>query len=552
MKKQRRSLIVITIVALAAAITIFWLWRSSKSDGGKAQTSVESTPIAITIVTPQRQELIQSISLTGTLRSDQELTLASEVMGRIVFMGAEEGDTVEARDLMVRIEDTTANALLDQVKSALSISETKLSQLKTAHELQKNQALAELRQAQEEHTVAQKRMGQARANIVLTDAQVDAQLTQAEATHDRMQANLELILSGARPQEKAQALAMAHQTKVNLTNANNHLTRAQELFRNDAIAKADLDEAERSYQNTKAAHDSSEAALSLLEAGPRPEEVTAARQQLKEVAAALTAARTGELRKALVRQDLEVAQAQVKQAEAALKLAKAGDLRTQVSFHEVEAARSASLQAKAVIRNAQAQLDKVTIHAPVSATVTRKLIKVGEITKPGQPLFELIGTEGLYMETSVPENDYLRVKPGQEVQVAVDTFPGKTLTGTILKVIPVADEATRRFRIRVALPQSHESLYPGTFARGELILRRVKNALTLPSKCIIYRNDRPSVFVAKDDRAVKTFVQLGMESSGLVDITGGLDTAKMVISPPFHHLRDGQKIRIVDKDPMTR
>ena len=218
----------------------------------------------------------------------------------------------------------------------------------------------------------------------------------------------------------------------------------------------------------------------------------------------------------------------------------------------MEAARSASLQAKAVIRNAQAQLDKVTIHAPVSATVARKLIKVGEIAKPGQPLFELIGTEGLYMETSVPENDYLRVKPGQEVQVAVDALPGETLTGTIIKVIPVAEEATRRFRIRVALPQSHKAVYPGAFARGELILSRVKNALTLPSKCIIYRNDRPSVFVAKDDRAVKTFVQLGMESSGLVNIIGGLDTANMVISPPFHHLRDGQKIRIVNKDSLTR
>ncbi len=97
----------------------------------------------------------------------------------------------------------------------------------------------------------------------------------------------------------------------------------------------------------------------------------------------------------------------------------------------------ASLQAQARLEEAQRQLDHATIRAPFDGIVTQvPTLQPGMFLPAGTAAFGLVSTEHVWVDANPKETELTWVKPGDPVQVTVDTYPGRVWDGTVDSISP--------------------------------------------------------------------------------------------------------------------
>ena len=149
----------------------------------------------------------------------------------------------------------------------------------------------------------------------------------------------------------------------------------------------------------------------------------------------------------------------------------------------IEQAEMQVKQAKAALENAQKDSQATDIIAPVSGTVyIRNGIEEGSDISAGQPIADVAGSDELWVETSVSENDAAKIKLGAYASCVID---GKKYRGTVSDIIDhtdVSDQDTdtdenstdkpkrNRMTIRIALPEENDNsaIHPGQKAEIKL------------------------------------------------------------------------------------
>jgi membrane fusion protein (multidrug efflux system) len=117
----------------------------------------------------------------------------------------------------------------------------------------------------------------------------------------------------------------------------------------------------------------------------------------------------------------EVAVAQVKAAEEQLRQAESQKL-TQAST---------IMQKQAAAALAQLSYDYTKIYSPVDGYVTRKSVQTGNQIQPGQPLMAVVALDDIWVTANFKETDMENIRPGQRVELSVDSYPGKVFFGTV-------------------------------------------------------------------------------------------------------------------------
>jgi membrane fusion protein (multidrug efflux system) len=100
-----------------------------------------------------------------------------------------------------------------------------------------------------------------------------------------------------------------------------------------------------------------------------------------------------------------------------------------VSGHEIALAQVTLAEEQ--LRQAELNLGYTTITAPADGYVTRKTVQVGNQVQVGQPLMAVVSLDGLWVVANYKETEMGRIRPGQEVRITVDTFPGRTFRGQV-------------------------------------------------------------------------------------------------------------------------
>jgi membrane fusion protein (multidrug efflux system) len=129
---------------------------------------------------------------------------------------------------------------------------------------------------------------------------------------------------------------------------------------------------------------------------------------------------------------VNAAKEQVKQAEKALatqhEIVKQAEAMRIVQLSSIKA-KEAKSQA------AHLNYEYTKIYAPVGGYVTRKSVEAGNRIEEGQPLMALVPLEDLYVTANYKETQLEKVKPGQKVNIKVDTYPGKVFKGKVDSVM---------------------------------------------------------------------------------------------------------------------
>lgn len=107
-----------------------------------------------------------------------------------------------------------------------------------------------------------------------------------------------------------------------------------------------------------------------------------------------------------------------------------GDLNTPLQEHP------RYRQAAAALDKARLDLSHVDVLAPTDGVAANVTLRPGAFIAAGLPLFSLVEDKRIWIEANFKETDLTHVRQGQTATVQVDTYPGKTWTGTVESVTP--------------------------------------------------------------------------------------------------------------------
>ncbi|WP_448584265.1 efflux RND transporter periplasmic adaptor subunit [Thermocrinis sp.] len=221
---------------------------------------------------------------------------------------------------------------------------------------------------------------------------------------------------------------------------------------------------------------------------------------------------------AVTQQEFDQVKAQFESAEAQVKQAMAG-------------VKAIEYQKSAVASN----LSYANIVAPFDGCVVSKMVDVGDLATPGQPLIIFEG--GPYkVEAHLPEMFLEKIEIGNKLKVAVGE---KILEGRVVEKSNSIDPTSRTFRIELAIPS--DGLRSGMLAK--VFIPQAKSTLLIPKSAVVKRFDFTGVWVVREDNTLELrFVKLGEEIGDKVEILSGLKEGERIIVGGVERACEGCKI----------
>jgi HlyD family secretion protein len=442
---------------------------------------------------------------SGTVET-VEVVVAPETAGRVAEILVDEGDLVQAGDVLFRIEDDIMQAQRNRALAALDTARAQLASVR-AGATPEDTAAAEA-------VVAAARGSVAAAEAALTQAQINADsarvveetessvaaaeaaVAQAEASAGiaranlaQAQAQLAKLRAGARPEEIAMYQALVNQADFQYRYLENlHFS----FFVDPGIGGGPEERSRYQRDSAKGAQDAAQARLDLALAGASAEDIAAAvaavdaaQSQLDfaEAGVELAGARLTQAQGAPVTTEdqvavadagvtaaqvqVEIARGQLAQAEAQRDRLVLGATAEQVAVLQAQVA-----QAEAELALIEVQMEKLVVTAAVSGIVMTRNIQPGETVQPGAIAFSIGQLDELTITVFVSEERYGQIRLGQEAQVTADSFPGEVFMARVTRIADEAEftprnvqtESGRRttvFAVKLTVSDTSGKLKPG-------------------------------------------------------------------------------------------
>jgi RND family efflux transporter MFP subunit len=193
------------------------------------------------------------------------------------------------------------------------------------------------------------------------------------------------------------------------------------------------------------------------------------------------------------------------------------------------------------------KLDAYTITAPIEGVVLRRDGEIGEIVEQGQILFRVGAPTPLHVVAEVNEEDIPRVAVDQTALLRSDAFPGRRLDGKVYEITPMGDAVAKTYRIRISLPDD-TPLHIGMSVEANIVTREKNNALLVPADAVVGSR----LLVIEGNRVRTRQIEVGIRGSRHVEILSGLREGERIATPAVEGLTDGQRVRVVDRNPGSR
>ena len=262
----------------------------------------------------------------------------------------------------------------------------------------------------------------------------------------------------------------------------------------------------------------------------------------------------------IIAMDTSVLEAQLQNAEAVMNYKQVTFQRYDslykkgvVSHDQYDSARSDLNQAMATINQLKALIDQMSIEAPFAGKLGLRQVNLGQYLTPGTTITTLEQLDPIYANFNIPSKNISQVKPGQEIQVTVDSYPGEIYTGKVTAVDAIIDQDTRGINIQGTVANPQKELTPGMYGEVKILLPVEKNALVVPQTAVTYTLYGNSIFVVNEskDKSVKKiltisqrYVTLGERQGTTIIVTEGLKPGDKVVTSGQLKLQDGVNVVI--------
>lgn len=307
-----------------------------------------------------------------------------------------------------------------------------------------------------------------------------------------------------------------------------------------------------------------------------------------------------------IRAGLEQAEAGLKEATASYDRSKQlfekgiiskADWDKAISTYEIAKANRQSAyynvqSAGASVSEAMDNLNRTTIYAPVSGTISKLDAELGERVvgtqqMAGTEILRVANLKNMEVEIDVNENDIVKVQIGDSTIVEVDAYLKKEFKGIVTQIANSAGEAltadqVTNFKVKVRIleesykdllegkDESYSPFRPGMTATVDIITNKRPKAINVPLSAIVIKTDTSStskttvpkavdatkkveteekfecVFVNNNGVAKLRVVKTGIQDDTKIEILSGLKEGDEIIIGPYNvvskTLKPGDKI----------
>lgn len=224
------------------------------------------------------------------------------------------------------------------------------------------------------------------------------------------------------------------------------------------------------------------------------------------------------------------------------------DLEAQVTAakQQVEVARASVDQNRARLGTASTSLNDTHLRAPFDGTIAERYVDIGSHVSAAEPLFRLVDTTEIYVRLRLPERDAGLVRGGMPVTLRVDSMAGAELAGTVGRIAPAVDPATRTLRVDVLPAEgvSWAGLRPGMYARAEIVLAAEAETLVVPRQAVVKQRDGSySVWrISAEGTADERVVRVGLQGPDQTQVLEGLSAGDRIVLRGQERLAAGMKV----------
>lgn len=215
------------------------------------------------------------------------------------------------------------------------------------------------------------------------------------------------------------------------------------------------------------------------------------------------------------------------------------DISTRVSLSEAELER-----ARATLAISKERLSRTKIYSPIGGSVKEKRVSVGDFVRASTPILQIIKTNPLKLNFTVPEKDLAKIKIGQSVMFTVDAYPGRQFTGKVNVLYPNVEERTRTLQAEAMAPNANQALKPGSFARVFIYTQAARDAVVAPLTALMYDGPIIRIFVADGNVARERMIKTGNKYGEYVEVIEGLKEKEQVIVVGQNNLSEGVKLNV--------
>lgn len=265
---------------------------------------------------------------------------------------------------------------------------------------------------------------------------------------------------------------------------------------------------------------------------------------------------TTDLRLRLAQQQAQVdaAKAQLQLATTTYEQQKALLARQFISQNAFDNAQSTLSSARSQLKAAEAayalareHLDDAAVRAPFNARLAERRVEPGQRVGPNTPLLRLVDTSELELTAAVAGNQVALVSEGQTVQLHIEGMEDKPVSGTVARIAPAADPASRRIPVYVRIANGRGLLRAGLFAHGRITVDAGAELVSVPEAAVHRDSNAPAwVWVVRNGRLQRQVITTGStdDERRLVAVVQGLQAGERVLTVPGSAFREGQPVTV--------
>jgi len=328
--------------------------------------------VGLLVYRGQRNLQMKELYYSGTIEAKQA-ELGFQVSGRIVEVVVNEGEFVKKDQLLASLDKSEYKARYEQAQASVENSIKNFQRLEFVLELYKKTLPNEV--------------ARAAAGVEV----LSSQLAELEA--------------GYREQDIERARLALLTAQDVMEEAKKNKERYDNLFAKRLVPEREWDAVKLKHETAVKEFEEAKEMFDMLREGVRKETIQTARARLAEGKAVLRQAKNNLRKIKAAEKEVEAATSQVKVAQSSLKVAE-----TQLRYTE--------------------------LRAPFDGVISSRNVEPGEVVLPGREVLSLSDLSSVDLKIFVGETEIGRVKPGQLVDIKVDTFPDKIFSGTVSFISP--------------------------------------------------------------------------------------------------------------------
>lgn len=222
-----------------------------------------------------------------------------------------------------------------------------------------------------------------------------------------------------------------------------------------------------------------------------------------------------------------------------------------ISESDYRNAKFAFEQARLQAENAKRQLEYTEVRAPISGTITSRMVKVGDTVSTGTPIFEIINLESTVAVIHVPEHFLPKLRAGMEARLVSSTLNDGIFPGFVKRIAPIVEARAGTIKV-VVRPNEIGPLRPGMWVNVELVLDSKQDALLIPKRAIVYDNDQTYAFKVYTDtngfkRAKRELVVPRNMDKENIEPIGGFEAGDLIVVAGQSGLKNNSLVRKLEK-----